>query len=292
MKQSIRTIYGLTLALAMTVPTAAQAAFDGKTVLVTSPTWANNAPVENRKYEVPPWEGELGFTDKRLVTASNGVAPDLADFRAGGGGTADAWNIDFDQNTITLEFTPIKTNHHLGADGADYMYTSFTGFHFQDSQGQLPPIVGISVDDAFAPYGFDHNLVNFDENNIWLSLQGSMCHLYGMGSMPSCTHPASPTGYDNRIKVTVQFAGGASEPVGLDRGRADRLFDWAELSFPDLFPSREASFDILGYYARFYPATGIYVGIKDGHVFVTGGSFGPGIVDLGSLEPLFNQAGL
>lgn len=48
----------------------------------------------------------------------------------------------------------------------------------------------------------------------------------------------------------------------------------------------------LGYYARFYPASGIYVGIKDGHVYVTGGSFGGEIVDLGQLEGLFNQAGL
>ena len=280
MKQSIRTIYGLTLALALAVPTVAHAVFDGKTVLVTSPTWASNTPGES----------ELGFTDSRLVTVSNAVAPDLADFRAGGGGTADAWDIDFNQNTITLDFAPIYIRT-LG-DQVDYMYMSSTGFHFQDSQGQLPPIVGVSVDDAFAPFGFDRNLVRFDENNIWVSLQGSMCHFYGMGSMPSCTHPASPTGYDNRIKVTVQFAGGASEPVALDKGRADRLFDWAEMSFPDLFPSREASFEILGYYARFYPASGIYVGIKDGHVFVTGGSFGAGIVDLGQLEGLFNQAGL
>ncbi|MFU8788270.1 MAG: hypothetical protein ACNA7G_04520 [Methylobacter sp.] len=280
MKQSIRPVYALALVLAITVPATAHAVFNGKAVLVTSPTWASNTPGES----------ELGFTDSRLVTASNAVTPDLADFRAGGGGTADAWDIDFNQNTITLDFAPIYIRT-LG-DQVDYMYMTSTGFHFQDSQGQLPPIVGISVDDAFAPFGFDRNLVRFDENNIWVSLQGSMCHFYGMGSMPSCTNPNSPTGYDNRIKVTVQFAGGASEPVALDKARVDRLFDWAEMSFPELFPSREASFEILGYYARFYPATGIYVGIKDGHVYATGGGFGAGIVDLGSLESVFNQAGL
>lgn len=50
---------------------------------------------------------------------------------------------------------------------------------------------------------------------------------------------------------------------------ADRLLDWGEDSFPQqLSPRRQVTGELLGYIYRFYPDTGLYVGIKDGQVHV------------------------
>ncbi|MFU8789359.1 MAG: hypothetical protein ACNA7G_10035 [Methylobacter sp.] len=77
----------------------------------------------------------------------------------------------------------------------------------------------------------------------------------------------------------------------LDKPRIDALFNWAEAFYADLFPHHADSADILGYYARCYD-NGLCIGAKDGHVFATGGSFGPAIVDVGSLDLFFGLAGL
>lgn len=77
----------------------------------------------------------------------------------------------------------------------------------------------------------------------------------------------------------------------IDPVRTDKLFDWAEVNFPDLFPHPANSFIALGYYARCYQS-GVCVGVKDDHIFATGGAFGAGIVEVGELTALLNQAGL
>lgn len=71
----------------------------------------------------------------------------------------------------------------------------------------------------------------------------------------------------------------------------DRLFNWAERTFPDqLQPKSPSSSDALGYRFRYYSATGEYVGAKDGRVFY----YKPGSMsapsDVGSLQQLFGTA--
>lgn len=63
----------------------------------------------------------------------------------------------------------------------------------------------------------------------------------------------------------------------------DAFFNWAENEYPQYFPSHVASQNIDGYYARFYSATNIYLGTKDGRVYVYGDVFG-GLLDVGELE--------
>ena len=49
----------------------------------------------------------------------------------------------------------------------------------------------------------------------------------------------------------------------------DRLLDWGEDTFPQLLsPRRQTTGQALGYTYRFYPDTGVYVGIKDGFVWL------------------------
>lgn len=276
-KKSPHVIAGLSAVALLIGAPAAFAGFAGKTLTVTSPTWDKNQAIG---------VAELGFTDERTVTASDAVTPDVQNFFTAGGGSSDVWNIDFTDHTVMFEFTPIYTRT-LG-DQVDYMYMMSTGFRISDTSDQLPPIVAVTVDSNFAPFGFDASLVRFDENNIWLSLEGSMCHFYGMGSMPSCTNPNSPTGYDNFIKLNVQFAG---ETPSLDKTKVDALFNWAEAQYVDLFPHAAESVEIFGYYARCYN-NGVCVGAKDGRIHATGGSFGPGIIDVGGLEEFFSIAGI
>ena len=84
------------------------------------------------------------------------------------------------------------------------MYMMPVGFHISDASASLPSFSAISVDTSYAPMGFDPGKVAFGDDDIWVSLQGSMCH-YGMpaGGMMPCNNTMSPTGYNNQIVLTV-----------------------------------------------------------------------------------------
>jgi hypothetical protein len=64
---------------------------------------------------------------------------------------------------------------------------------------------------------------------------------------------------------------------------AEQLMNYAEVQFPEYFPGHPASGDALGYRYRHYPATGIYLGVRDGQVYVLGGLFGAEILPVGAL---------
>ncbi len=75
-----------------------------------------------------------------------------------------------------------------------------------------------------------------------------------------------------------------------DTELADRLYQWAEVTYPSLFPHATSSFTALGYYARCYN-NGVCVGIKDNHVFAIGGEFGSNIVNIGEFDHIVGLAG-
>ncbi|WP_284619515.1 hypothetical protein [Aquabacterium humicola] len=64
---------------------------------------------------------------------------------------------------------------------------------------------------------------------------------------------------------------------------AEQLMNYGEVQFPEYFPGHPASGDALGYRYRYYEATGIYLGVKDGQVYVLGGLFGAEIRPVGAL---------
>jgi len=51
---------------------------------------------------------------------------------------------------------------------------------------------------------------------------------------------------------------------------ATQLMDWAELAYPQYFPTHEADLSSAPYVYRYYPGTGNYVGVADGMVYVLG----------------------
>lgn len=64
---------------------------------------------------------------------------------------------------------------------------------------------------------------------------------------------------------------------------AERLFRWAELRYPTVFPPGAATQTIEGYTARYYAAPNNYLGIKDGYVYVLGATWG-GLLNAGLLS--------
>lgn len=54
----------------------------------------------------------------------------------------------------------------------------------------------------------------------------------------------------------------------------ETLFNWAENTFPELFPDHQITQTVDPWVFRFYPATGIYAGVKNDEVFVLGGPWG------------------
>jgi hypothetical protein len=70
----------------------------------------------------------------------------------------------------------------------------------------------------------------------------------------------------------------------------DAFYNWAETEYSQYFPSHQISQDILGYYARHYPTTNIYLGTKGNRVFVYGESFG-GLLDAGELQGWLQRSG-
>lgn len=78
--------------------------------------------------------------------------------------------------------------------------------------------------------------------------------------------PAPPTAAPQRHRLEATPA--AATPA------ATTLFDWAERRYPEFFPSHRQDQSFAPYVYRFYPETGIYMGVAEDQVYVMGGPFG------------------
>ena len=233
----------------------AQGTFDGKDVNVKFEIWNPGNVTE-----------VLALRNEQEVTASDMEHNDIVGFH-GVNEESQLWDVDFHGREIKMVFTSI----YFQDMAHQYMHRDPVGFHFEDTADNMSDILHVSVDDQFAPSFFNKELVRFDANNIQVSLEGSMCHIAGMGSMPMCDNPDSPTRYNNTIKVRVVFA-----------ETADGLFNWAEKEYSDFFPDHQESFYLLGYYVREYP--GFYLGTREGRVYLYDKATNE-IVDAGEIDP-------
>ena len=80
-----------------------------------------------------------------------------------------------------------------------------------------------------------------------------------------------------------------ANPAAYPYGDVDRLLDWAESTYPDLFDSaRERTREQDEWLYRYYPSTENYVGVNrnDLRVYVFGESF-TGLTDVGSMEETY-----
>jgi len=69
----------------------------------------------------------------------------------------------------------------------------------------------------------------------------------------------------------------------MDHSHIDALFNHLEQQYPEFFPSHAESSDVIGYYARYYPGSNMYLGTKDNQLYAYGEQFG-GLLEAGGLE--------
>ncbi|GAB4261818.1 MAG: hypothetical protein Kow0065_12420 [Methylomicrobium sp.] len=74
-----------------------------------------------------------------------------------------------------------------------------------------------------------------------------------------------------------------SDRPPMDSAKINALFDWAETTYPELFPEQSVSFEKEGFYMRQYATTGYALSVKNDRVYLSGGQFGS-LTDIGSLE--------
>ena len=182
----------MSIFLFVAVPAWAESPFESAEIRVTWEYWNGGSPGQGGSLIVA--------TDTLDVVGDDAVDPDVVGFHTSPGTDYELWDIDFWEDEISLTYTSIEVQDSFH----QYMYLTPVGIHFEDHLDQLPEITGVWLDDSFAPFGLDPTSLTFDGDNIWLSLEGSMCHFGSMGSMPDCGNPASPTGYDNEIVLIVE----------------------------------------------------------------------------------------
>lgn len=91
----------------------------------------------------------------------------------------------------------------------------------------------------------------------------------------SLTEGARPA----RRALAAPAAAAATDPDDA----AQQLFDYAQTYYPEHFPGRPATQTAAGWIYRHYAANGVYLGVRDGDVYVLGGPFGTEIVAAGPL---------
>jgi hypothetical protein len=70
----------------------------------------------------------------------------------------------------------------------------------------------------------------------------------------------------------------------------DQLFDWAERTFPDFFPTHQTNQSLHPYIFRYYPESDLYVGVSDGAVYLLGTRHTQGkVVRVGAVEDFAPQ---
>ena len=71
---------------------------------------------------------------------------------------------------------------------------------------------------------------------------------------------------------------------------ADRVFNWAERLFPNIFPAGGAPGALEGFYFRHYASTQTYLAVKDGRVYLHNGREW-NLADVGTLRSFLDLAG-
>ncbi|WP_374347445.1 hypothetical protein [Chitinimonas sp.] len=114
--------------------------------------------------------------------------------------------------------------------------------------------------------------------------------------LPSCDHKALMSSgmydYPNTYLREDDKAALSKSPFYSVNGirTEDRLFNWAEASYPTLFSNRgRVMLSAGGYYYREYPQSGNWLAIKDGRVYAYGTLTQGQALDLGTVESFLPQ---
>ena len=122
--------------------------------------------------------------------------------------------------------------------------------------------------------------------SVWLASCGGGTSAPEAGSSTASTTSASAAAAAAAMRAAparqhaLATAAAADAADALDA--ANQLMDYAETWFPDYFPEHAATGSALRYTYRAY-STGIYLGVRDGQVYVLGGAFGSEVLHVGAL---------
>lgn len=105
---------------------------------------------------------------------------------------------------------------------------------------------------------------------------------------PCAKLPRQLLGADGKVFLAAGTASPA--PGNPNRNESDRLFDYLETAYAQHLPSKAASTLLSGYYCRYYPATGAYVGTQNGKLYYLGPASGFQVLELGALAQWLETA--
>lgn len=121
----------------------------------------------------------------------------------------------------------------------------------------------------------------------------------GSGDTREVSLPPSGAGADPVASLCQTGTPPACEPTLLRRASraapstpasSDELFDWAERTYPQHFPSHQQTLAYAEYQYRFYPESGNYVGVAAASVFAMGPVTGGALTNLGDVAAFTCQA--
>ncbi len=105
--------------------------------------------------------------------------------------------------------------------------------------------------------------------------------LRSSGARGPGTGAATPT-TDKAADASAAASASSAAVDAIDA--ADQLMGFAEASYPQFFPSHRTTRQAGEWLYRYYPESGIYLGVRQGQVHVLGGAFGAEPLAVGALE--------
>lgn len=98
-----------------------------------------------------------------------------------------------------------------------------------------------------------------------------------LASAPVVSQEALPVGNPLRLVNPPRASNSVVQAID-----ATIFMDWAEIKYPQFFPSAQRNQTSAPYIYRYYPQTGVYLGIEGSTVRVLGGPFGFGAITVGT----------
>jgi hypothetical protein len=149
----------------------------------------------------------------------------------------------------------------------EFGYTDDVGTVLQANTGEYQPIAGAGVTDGMQQQANIFDAFFKVNNALGQPVRGAF--VWGTEMSTPAAGFCTVEGFHIWCKPASDVLSAAY--LQFELRDADRAFDWAQVAYAPLFPSAQASFDALGYHARYYPETTTYLGYKDGEIWLHNG---------------------